>query len=491
MLRRKLIAGSAALALWPADAVAQPAGSWGTGWLEAETRQLLDLFGASRAEFTVRETEGGYVIRFPVLTLDPPGVAFELSEFTITLLPQGDDRIAFEVAASAPSLTIFDDGGRSAVRSGFAGLDMTGVWSARFREPLSVDATLDGFDLAVPEDGLDVSLETVRMRQHMVQSGGGRWTAEQVLEIGNIDVWHRGRREVSIEAASVLIEMTDYDVEAVAAFRERYDIGLVPFPTDRDFYADPSTAVAFLTDLIEASVGVVEDVRYTVALRNMVTSTATGEVPVFGSAELAIGYEDINSDAAAVSVELQLDRLPAAELWQAPPVPRALEGYVPNEIRLAVAIEQLPVDSMLRTVVTSLRGVPDPLVAGTIVGPQLVLLLLRQDITFRLRDLTIEAPDGAARGTAVVQLDPLSALGTTARADFTLVGLDQLIDGLGRMGLENGGIAALTLLQAMGRSGVAEDGRSVRHYTFEQTAAGDIRLNGVDLWPLLPAGNFE
>ena len=487
MLRRRLIVASVATTLGSAGAMAQPVEPWDIAWLEAETRQLLDLFRVSETEFTVSEIGDGYLIQFPSLVVDLADATVAFSAFDFTLSPQGDRRTAFDIEAASPTLTITDAGGRTVARGDFTDFRIGGVWSSRFREPLSTLATLDGFTLTVPDDGTEVSLGGIRIRQDLVQAENGRWDSEEVVDVRDIEVTQFGRRMVTIEAASVREEMRGYDVETMAAFRERYDTGLMPVPMDPAFYTGHRSVMPFFTDLIDAAVGVFEDASVVVTMDNIAGPARGTGIRRIDNMTFAVGYEDFNSDAAAVSVDLRF----AGVVVEDPSAPPHLQGYVPDEIRIAVAVEQLPVDSMLRTVVTSLRGVPDPVVAGTAVGPQLILLLLRQDITLRLRDHTIEAPDGAARANAVVQLDPMSALGTTAHADFTLVGLDQLIDRLRRMGVPEQDVAALTILQAMGRPGAPEDGGSVRRYIFEQTAAGDLRLNGVDLWPLLTAGGFE
>ena len=491
MLRRKLIAGSAALTLWPAIAVAQPTEPWNTGWLEAEVRQIVDLFRASETAFTVGETEDGYVIRFPPLVFDLPGSTIAVSAFDVTLAPQDDDRTAFDVAAPSPTLTISDAGGQAVASVSFGDVSIAGVWSSRFREPLSAVATLDGFVLAVPDDGTEVSFGAVRLRHDLSPAENGRWDVEQVVDVGEVEVRRFERLLATIEAASFRQEGLGYHVESIAAFRQRYDIGLIPIPTDPSSYADPRAALSFFTDLLDASAGSVEDVRYAATLQNIVVSAERGAAQRIDSAELSVGYEDVDSDAAAVSVDLRLGGMSAESFWQPSAVPPALEGYLPNEIRLAVAVEQLPVDSLLRTVVTSLRGAPDPVVAGPVIGMQFLVLLLRQDVALRVRSFAIEAAVGAVRGEAIMRFDPMSALGTTARADITLVGLDGLIDGIRRLGMPDQEVAGLTFLQVMGRPGEAENGSTVLHYTFEQTAEGELMLNNVDLWPLIPTVGLE
>ena len=492
MLRRKLIAGSAALTLWPAIAVAQPTEPWDTGWLDAEIRQILDVFRASETAFTVSETDNGYVVSFPSLILGLPDSTVAFSAFDVTLSPQDDDRTAFDIAAPSPTLTISDAGGQTVFQQHFGDVSIAGVWSSRFREPLSAVATLDWFTLPVADDGTWLNFEAVRLRHDLLPAENGRWNIEQEVEFGPLEVRRFDRLLALIGAVYIRQEALGYDVEAMAAFRQRHDIGLIPIPTDPSFYADPSTDLArFFADLLDASVGGVEDVSYEVELEYVSTSIGGGGRRLIHSAELAIGYEDIDSDAATVSVDLRLGGLYAGEFWRPSPAVRGLEGYLPDEIRLAVAVEQLPFDSMLRTVATSLRGVPDPIAAGPVIGMQFLALLLRQDIALRVRSFAIEAADGEVRGEAVMQLDPMSALGTTARADITLVGLDGLIDGMQRLGMPDQDIAGLTFLQVVGRPGEPEDGRTVLHYTFEQTAEGELLFNNVDLWPLMPIADLE
>ena len=489
MLRRTLLAASVTVSLGLAAGVAQPAERWDSSWLEAETRQMLDLFWASETEFTITETADGYAIRFPSLTISLPVATIEFSEFVFTLSPEDDDRTAFDIEAVSPTMTISDAGGLTVARGGFTEFSIAGVWSSRFREPLSTIATMDGFTLAMPEERSELSVGTIRIRQEMVQAENGRWDNEEVVEIGDVEVIQFGRREAAIGAVSMREELRGYDVEAMAAFRHRHDTGLIPVPMDPAFFANPDAALPLFVDLLDTTVGIFQDAHVVVTLEDMVGPPGEGDLRRIDNLSLAIGYEDFDSDAGAVSVDLRFGGLTVDDLAEPPPPP--LNGYVPSQIRLAVAIEQLPIDSMLRTIVTSLRGAPDPMVGGAVVGPQLVILLLRQDVTVRMRDLTIEAAEGAMRGSAVVQLDPMSALGTTARAEFTVVGLDRLIDLMQRMGAPDQDIAGLSFLQAIGRAGDPDNGRSVLHYTFEQTAAGDIRLNDMDLWPLLAAGGFN
>ena len=212
MLRRKLIAGSAALALWPADAVAQPAEPWDTGWLEAETRQILDVFRASETAFTVSETDNGYVVSFPSLILGLPDSTVAFSAFDVTLSPQDDDRTAFDIAAPSPTLTISDAGGQTVFQNHFGDVSIAGVWSSRFREPLSAVATLDWFTLPVADDGTWLNFEAVRLRHDLLPAENGRWNIEQEVEFGPLEVRRFDRLLALIGAVYIRQEALGYDV---------------------------------------------------------------------------------------------------------------------------------------------------------------------------------------------------------------------------------------------------------------------------------------
>ena len=487
---RNRMAAVATLAFMPAVAMAQPAEPWDVSRLEAEIRQTLDQLWASETTFTVTETEGGYAVRFPSLVMIGPEVTAEFGEIILTLSPEDDDRVAFDVSAPSPTMAITEANGRAVVTGEFAELSVSGVWSTRFGELLSAAITADGLALSAPDDGTEMRIGTIRYRHDLFQPDGDRWDSEQVMEIGAIDVTNWGQHAVTIDGLSLRQWVRDYNVEAMAAFRERYGIGLAPFPMDPGLVADEAAIQRFLADGVAAATGVFEDAHLAVTLENLTGPPGDGDLRRIANLVVALGLDDFNSDSAAVSVDLRFSGLTVDDLPEPPPPP--LEGYVPGEVRLAVAVEDLPVDSMLRTLESTLRGGPgDPWATGVVIGPQLIALLARQDVTLRLRDLTVEAAEGAIRGDAVTRFDPLSALGTTARAEFTLVGFDELVDRLEVMGAPREDIGALAILRTAGREGELENGRSVLYYTFEQTAAGDVRLNDMDLRPFLDFGAFE
>ena len=487
---RTHMAAVAALAFVPAVAMAQPTEPWDTAQLETEIRQTLDQLWASETTFTVTETEDGFAVRFPSIIVSGPEVTAEFGEVVLTLTPEDDDRVAFDIRSPSPTLSIAEAGGRTALAGEAAEFVVTGVWSTRFQEPLSVAVTMGGWTLSAPDDGTEVRIGSVRYRQDLFQPDGTRWDSEQVVEIGAIEATQWGERTLTINGVSLQQQVRDYNVEAIAAFRERYGLGFVLMPDDPRLGASPAAIQRFLADGVAAATGVFEDADLALTLDTLVVPSGDGAIRRIPNLVVALGFEDFNTDSAAVSVDVRLSGLTVDDLLQPPPPP--LQGYVPGEVRLGVAVEDLPVDSLLRTLDSTLRGGPsDPWSSGMVVAPQLIALLARQDITFRLRDFTVEAAEGAIRGDAVTRFDPLSALGTTARAEFTLVGFDELVDRLEVVGVPREDISTLGMLRTAGREGEFENGRSVLYYTFEQTAAGDVRLNDMDLRPFLDFGVFE
>ena len=166
-----------------------------------------------------------------------------------------------------------------------------------------------------------------------------------------------------------------------------------------------------------------------------------------------------------------------------PPLPQLM----PNEIVVDLEAAQLPISAVVDRLKQALQWSPDmdedelgPLVVGAIHEA-----MVAAGSELRTRDLRVTAPSYTVEIDASAMASRLSVFGVAASGTMRIAGLDRVVADLQSLDIDDEGVMALALFQAMGRRDVADDGGTVRRYEAEVTPDGVVLLNGADMAPLV------
>ena len=115
------------------------------------------------------------------------------------------------------------------------------------------------------------------------------------------------------------------------------------------------------------------------------------------------------------------------------------------------------------------------------IGLRVLGAVLRSDLRFRLSELFVDAPSVGVRGDGALALDFVAAYGVQGGFEFTVLGIDRVLEIARNTGAPERELAEMEQVRALGREGEPQNGRSVHHYEVRLGADGELRLNDQDL----------
>lgn len=224
---------------------------------------------------------------------------------------------------------------------------------------------------------------------------------------------------------------------------------------------------------------------------NSVSFQAEEGAGSFDTLALSLAADGLDQPTAQIGLTLDAQGL------QADQIPAQFSQVAPTRVALDLEANAAPLQALLDQIYAA-AGSSEPVVMGP-KGPRaratgglqglqslnpeaLLQTLLTSDATVLINTLYIEAPIGYIAADGRIEPDADAALQAVGTIELDVAGLPEMIAFAQRMGGDAAqGSAFVSLLAAMGRDGVDDDGVAIKEFDLELNSTGQIMLNGNDL----------
>ena len=484
------MAGASALAIAVAGAaltggaMAAEVSEEGAAEIRAELQAWMDdyLFNLPESPYiqtgTLEVTAGddGYDILLPAIDVVTPEPVISIDPIEVFAAPVDDG--LYEATWVIPSLIeIGEEGDDQVVNFTIANQSAEGLFASAYQTFLNMDWVLEGVDVrpSWSDDLGYVAFETVSAEAASTNIEGDVFDYDSLILLGGMDVQmpHTGpiaMDEFAIEASAtsadfaVLTEM-GRSMNSIAQQAENANDPMAMFTAMATVMRDTTDAFDGMSGLMRVH-GLSFDDEYEGF------SLANAGVEVFTGGLLG--------PAASLGVRAGMDGL---TLVQAPLPPHLM----PQEVSAGIVLEGLPTEQIQAAFATFLESAAQvgPDMAMMNFGMGLQQAVMTGGATLEIEEILFINEVTRFEMVGTVTPDPTAAFAMVAEARIEFVNMEGLIAELQQIPPAAPAVQGLTLLQTMGELAESEDGRSLRTFDLEVTAAGQVLMNGNDMTPML------